>query len=319
MKTIVGGRGDDRSSRGREPNGIEILLKKAKVDSGFRDQLIRDPVKAAALVELELTPAEEAILRHTPTTTLQFMIDRTKIPARYVPMLRTAEKAAALAAIIACCVSVPSLGGAYGSQPEGEMADPLAISDPEESTIERMYVIQDALEYYRSDNGTYPSTDEWLRDDGAFADYVQRALLFDPWYERFHYQGLTEQGVVMNYLLESTGEDLASPHDNIPCPMDPAKHNFGGPNPVVITVPLDGESFTDRSGETVDAALIECDATHENPRVVVTWLLDGKEVGTTIGDHHLEVEIPIGDHELVARDENGHEQSVSVTVVRPEA
>jgi len=314
MKTIVGGRGDDRSSRGREPNGIEILLKKAKADSGFRDQLIRNPVKAAALVELKLTPAEEAILRHTPTTTLRSMIDRTKIPARYVPMLQTAGKAATLAAIIACCVSVPSLGA--GGVPEGEMADPLAISDPSESSIERMFVIQEALDHYHYDNGAYPSTDEWLRDDGAFVDYVQRNLLFDPWYERFHYQGLTEQGVVVNYLLESTGEDLASPHDNIPCPVDTERHSFGGPNPIVITVPQDGASIQGRAGEAV---LIECAATHENPRVIVTWILDGKEVGTTIGDHHLEIEIPIGDHELVARDENGHEQSVTVTVVRPEA
>lgn len=317
MKTIVGGRGDERSSRRPGPNGVEILLKKAKVDSGFRDQLLRNPVKAAALVELQLTPAEEAVLRHTPTATLRSMIDRTKIPARYVPMLRTAEKAATLAAIIACCVSVPSL--AAGGQEEGAMVDPLQISDPWESAIERMYVIQDALWYYHRDNGTYPSTDEWLRGDGAFADYVQRTLLFDPWHERFRYQGLTEQGVVVNYLLESTGEDLASPHDNIPCPMDAAMHSFDGPNPIVITVPQNGESFTGRSGETVDAAQVECTASHDNPRVVITWLLDGRKVGTTVGDHNIEIEISIGDHELVARDENEHEQSISVTVVQPEA
>ena len=244
------------------------------------------------------------------------MIDRTKIPARYVPLLQTAGKAATLAAIIACCVSVPSL--AAGGQEDGAMVDPLQISDPWESSVERMYVIQDALWYYHRDNGAYPSTDEWLRDEGTFADYVQWALLFDPWHERFRYQGLTEQGVVLNYRLESTGEDLASPHDNIPCPIDPAMHGFGGPNPIVINAPQDGESIQNQSSATDDSAELECGASHDNPRVVVTWLLDGLEVGTTIGDHVVQIEVRAGDHELVVRDENGHEQSVAFTVVQPE-
>ena len=62
--TIVGGRPPGSGQPiGPIPRGIEILLKKAAVDTEFREILLDDPNQAAAAIELELEPVESAMLQ----------------------------------------------------------------------------------------------------------------------------------------------------------------------------------------------------------------------------------------------------------------
>ncbi|MCK5198183.1 MAG: hypothetical protein KAR21_07525 [Spirochaetales bacterium] len=79
-RTIVGGRSrSDRLIR-NFPRGIEILLKKASVDSEFRKSLLNNPSAAARSISLDLKPVEINILNNTPKSVLQKMITNTRVP-----------------------------------------------------------------------------------------------------------------------------------------------------------------------------------------------------------------------------------------------
>lgn len=79
--TIVGGRppGSGRST-GTIPRGIEVLVKKAAVDPEFRELLFEQRGAAAAAIELELDPAEHAILNAIPQEQLAQIVSQTTVP-----------------------------------------------------------------------------------------------------------------------------------------------------------------------------------------------------------------------------------------------
>jgi hypothetical protein len=61
------------------PRGLEVLLKKASVDTEFRALLVRDRSKACAVIDLELDPAEAAMLDAMPMAQLDAIIQRTRV------------------------------------------------------------------------------------------------------------------------------------------------------------------------------------------------------------------------------------------------
>ena len=61
-RTIVGGRSAAYRILRNFPRGMEILLKKAKVDAVFQELLMEDPIMAASEIDLDLTPSEKKIL-----------------------------------------------------------------------------------------------------------------------------------------------------------------------------------------------------------------------------------------------------------------
>lgn len=79
--TIVGGRppGSGRST-GSIPRGIEVLVKKAAVDPAFRELLFEQRGAAAAAIELELDPAENAMLSAIPREQLAQIVSQTTVP-----------------------------------------------------------------------------------------------------------------------------------------------------------------------------------------------------------------------------------------------
>ncbi|MGD1086436.1 MAG: hypothetical protein ABSA47_16995 [Verrucomicrobiota bacterium] len=79
--TIVGGRppGSGRNNV-PVPRGIEVLVKKASVDAGFRELLLKQRGKAAATIQLELDPAENAMLSAIPQEQLAQIVDQTTVP-----------------------------------------------------------------------------------------------------------------------------------------------------------------------------------------------------------------------------------------------
>lgn len=79
--TIVGGRPPGSGKPlGPLPRGIEVLLKKAAVDSAFRKLLLENPLEAATAIELKLDPVEQAMLQHIPERQLAAVIEQTVVP-----------------------------------------------------------------------------------------------------------------------------------------------------------------------------------------------------------------------------------------------
>ncbi len=79
--TIVGGRPPGSGTEvGAVPRGIEVLVKKASVDPEFRKVLIQSRDRAAREIELELDPAEAAMLQQIPGEQLNAIIDNTVVP-----------------------------------------------------------------------------------------------------------------------------------------------------------------------------------------------------------------------------------------------
>ena len=79
--TIVGGRppGSGRSNVA-VPRGIEVLVKKAAVDPEFRELLFEQRAGAATTIELELDPAENAMLSAIPREQLARIVEQTTVP-----------------------------------------------------------------------------------------------------------------------------------------------------------------------------------------------------------------------------------------------
>jgi hypothetical protein len=61
------------------PRGIEVLIKKASVDTEFRQILLQKRADAAETIDLELTEAEQTMLSNMPAEQLQKIIDNTKV------------------------------------------------------------------------------------------------------------------------------------------------------------------------------------------------------------------------------------------------
>lgn len=221
FRTIVGGRSAEYHDRNNFPRGIEILLKKAKVDIQFKTLLLKNPLAAAKSIDLNLKENEKKILENTPKSILETMIQNTFVPKHHVKTFLTAKTAAMLALILASTVLVPS----YAGGTKGVEAEDIIRYDYIQVAEERMGTVQDALEQYKLDHGTYPSTEWWLKDDNPLSEYIPLSYLYDPWKQKFHYEAVIEKDKIVSYKLESLGERNYS-SDNIPCPIDTEKHRF---------------------------------------------------------------------------------------------
>jgi hypothetical protein len=82
--TIVGGRSIRNRGCNDAPRGVEILLKKAKVDLQFRALVEQDATAAASSIGLELSDAEKSALASTPKNTLRTMVEHTFVPHQHV-------------------------------------------------------------------------------------------------------------------------------------------------------------------------------------------------------------------------------------------
>jgi hypothetical protein len=221
LRTIVGGRSAEYHDQNNFPRGIEILLKKAKVDLEFQKLVLENPLAAAESIDLDLKENEKKILSHTLKPVLKTMIDRTFVPKHHVNTFLTAKTAAMIALVLASTVVVPSYGATRGVREKIETQESLY-----QLVEERMAAVQNALEQYWYDHGTYPSTEAWLENDNPLSDYVGTSYLYDPWNRKLHYEAVVENKVIVSYKLESMGKDKNSIRDNIPCPIDTEEHGF---------------------------------------------------------------------------------------------
>jgi hypothetical protein len=219
--TIVGGRSAAYEGLKMYPRGIEVLQKKAKVDEKFRRFVLKDPLLAAASIELTLQENEKKILASTPKSVLRNMIQNTFVPKQQIRTFLTQKAPVMLTLLLASTVILPA-----GAGSEGVTADDMVQYEFEEAT-DKMAVLQSALQQYKLEHGRYPSTEQWLAETNPLASYVGTNNLFDPWKRKFHYQAVRNQaGEVVNYFLESLGLDPEDSGDNIPCPIESEMHRF---------------------------------------------------------------------------------------------
>jgi len=94
----------------RIPQGIEVLVKKASVDPEFRRLLLARRSGAAREIELELGPAEAAMLDGIPAGLLEATIAQTVVS----PMTRAAFLGRAAAAMLAALAGASGLAEAAG-------------------------------------------------------------------------------------------------------------------------------------------------------------------------------------------------------------
>jgi hypothetical protein len=81
VTTIVGGRPPGAGLPiGTVPRGIEVLVKKAAVDAEFRLVLLDQRADAAAVIGLQLEPAEAMMLRAISREQLATIVARTNVP-----------------------------------------------------------------------------------------------------------------------------------------------------------------------------------------------------------------------------------------------
>jgi acyl carrier protein len=95
------------------PRGIEVLVKKASVDSAFKAAFLDHPAAAAKEIDLQLTPAEVGLLAATPREQLELVIDRAEVPLAD----RRAFLGRAAAAMLAALGVVAGGGAAFASEP----------------------------------------------------------------------------------------------------------------------------------------------------------------------------------------------------------
>ena len=104
-RTIVGGRPPaPRQGLRGIPRGIEVLVKKASVDPTFRRVLMQSRAGAAREIELELTPAEMAILDAVPEDQLAAIVENTAVPSPQRRAFLGRAAATMLAAIVGGCI-----------------------------------------------------------------------------------------------------------------------------------------------------------------------------------------------------------------------
>jgi hypothetical protein len=284
-----------------------LLLKKARADHWFRLLFLKNPLAAAASIDLDLGETEAKILASMPRSALEDAVEHTRIAKNHVHLLRTGQTAAVLAVALTLMVAVPDV--ACG----GEMEQPYVIQDWQNMVMERMRAIQEGLESYEESQGEYPSTLVWVTAANPLDGWIPRAYLYDPWYQRFHYEGVLRDGRVVNYRLECVGADLEDAGDNVACPIDPDEHSFVVPNPITITSPQNGDTI--RLAESGGVVTIGAAAAHLTDTVEVTWLLDRVRIETTLTNHELSIVTGIGPHELTAQDGNGNSTVVVFEVI----
>jgi hypothetical protein len=81
------------------PRGIEVLVKKASVDPGFKAILLERRAAAAAEIGLALEPAEALMLAAVPAGQLEAIIARTVVPEEHRRAFLGKAAAAMLAAL----------------------------------------------------------------------------------------------------------------------------------------------------------------------------------------------------------------------------
>jgi len=146
--TIVGGRPPGSgTSVGDIPRGIEVLVKKASVDTEFRRLLLEKRGEAAQEIDIELTEAERNMLSSIPVEQLEKIIDNTKIKpehrAIFMGKAGTYMLAAIAGGVVLLSFMMPTLGHTLTPEQRNRirqmqlqlMSDANDVNEPNETDV----------------------------------------------------------------------------------------------------------------------------------------------------------------------------------------
>lgn len=131
MTTIVGGRPPGAGKPvGNIPRGIEVLVKKAAVDPGFKKTLLEKRAGAANEIELTLEPSEVAMINAVPAAQLEAIVAKTTVE----PKQRKAFLGR-VAAVMIVALGASTVGyGCKGDAGEGIRPDRPDVEEGDEET-----------------------------------------------------------------------------------------------------------------------------------------------------------------------------------------
>ena len=152
--TIVGGRPPGSGKPiGNIPRGMEILIKKAAVDPEFKQLLMEKRAEAATELELELDPAEAAMLNSVPAEQLEAIIANTKVPDPLRRALLGTLVGAALVAAIGALI-VPTFVHSRGIQTDHPQTAGISPDESPTLGIRPDYPEQEARDDEQNDAST---------------------------------------------------------------------------------------------------------------------------------------------------------------------
>ncbi len=122
--TIVGARppGHGRG-HAKIPHGIEVLVKKASVDSEFREILLKKRAEAAHDIDLSLSRAEAAMLNNIPRHQIEKIIEHTTVPDEERRFF-LGKVGAAMAAVLTIGLMPSRVGGIRPDDPRPQPKPP---------------------------------------------------------------------------------------------------------------------------------------------------------------------------------------------------
>ncbi|MBT3272187.1 MAG: hypothetical protein HN368_03455 [Spirochaetales bacterium] len=314
-KTIVGGRSSYDGYPVECPRGIEILLKKAKVDQQFRQLLLRTPEESAISIGLNLTASEQLILANTNRAIMEKMIDFIDVPKHHVNTFMGSKAAAMLAIVIATSFVQPPFAWSGGAREENSVS-PIAVAQLY-AQLDLQSVQEALLSYAIENNGSFPSTLQWLLD-GPLESFVKTDVPYYEWHLQYRYMGISRTDMsAENYaLIRNDGPLTAFESGNgIGPPIETEKHAFWHPNPVAIIFPKDNDNIFIK-GQTVEKIVMN--ASHENNDAALEWYLDGERIADTRGIHAIPLpgKITMGKHYLFVIDADDNYSGVVFGVKR---
>jgi hypothetical protein len=232
------------------------------------------------------------------------MVKHTSVPHHHVKTFLTGNAAAMLALVLATSVPMPVSASAGVEGPPTEAASaPLY-----EIAVDRMALVQEALEEYRRIHGRYPATEDWYLKPNPLEGLLPPTFLFDPWQKPLRYMGVVQDGVVVDYCLETEENGITSPINPKPIRLRPT--------PVKILVPTAGTRVLVHleNGEALGDARFQ--VLHRDRGVSVAWFLDGEKIATTQDQHLVTARVGPGGHNLLVVDQSGFSDLVVFRVAK---
>jgi hypothetical protein len=162
--TIVGGRPPGAGKPvGNIPRGIEVLVKKASIDSAFKTLLLEKRADAAKEIELALEPSEVMMLNTVPREQLESIIAKTTI--------RPSQRAAFMGKVAA--LMIVALTATIGCKEESTRG--IQPDKPEYNQNQQRELLTEGHAPDRPDETRIdPEKEKILREE--FAEYRRRIL-----------------------------------------------------------------------------------------------------------------------------------------------
>ena len=96
------------------------------------------------------------------------------------------------------------------------------------------------------------------------------------------------------------------------------EHRFTGVSTIKIIYPLEGQRITVDRHQDKSECVLRIQAEHTNDNALVSWYLNGNDIGTTVKEHNLIIQLKIRWNTILLVDENEESASTFFYVAEEE-